>query len=71
MLQILTDLDTSIQTLYLSFSEFLLSDQLQLKSFEVNGQATHCMLLSKCLQLLFRPEGLQENLCKLEYSDKS
>ena len=70
VLRIPTDSDTPIRTLHLSFSEFLLSDQLQLEPFGVNGQATHRMLLSKCLQLLSRPEGLQENLCKLEYPGK-
>jgi len=70
VLRILTDSNTSIWTLHLSFNEFLLSDQLQSKSFEVNDHATHCMLLSKCLQLLSWSEDLQENLCKLEYSDK-
>jgi len=70
VLQILTNSNTSIQTLHLSFNEFLLSNQLQSKSFEVNDHATHCMLLSKCLQLLSWSEDLQENLCKLEYSDK-
>ena len=71
VLWILTDSDTSIRTLHLSFSEFLLSDQLQKEPFEVNDQATHRMLLSKCLQLLSGPDGLQENLCKLEYPDKT
>jgi len=70
VLQIPTDSDTAIRTLHLSFNEFLLSDQLQLEPFGVNGQATHCMLLSKCLQLLSGPGGLQENLCKLEYPGK-
>ena len=70
VLRIPTDSDTPIRTLHLSFSEFLLSDQLQLEPFGVNGQATHRMLLSKCLQLLSAPAGLQENLCKLEYPGK-
>ncbi len=70
VLRIPTDSDTPIRTLHLSFSEFLLSDQLQLEPFRVNGQATHRMLLSKCLQLLSGPGGLQENLCKLEYPGK-
>jgi len=70
VLRIFTDSNTSIRTLHLSFNEFLLSDQLQSEPFEVNDYATHRMLLSKCLQLLSWSEGLQENLCKLEYSDK-
>ena len=70
VLRIPTDSDTPIRTLHLSFNEFLLSNQLQLEPFRVNSQATHRMLLSKCLQLLSRPRGLQENLCKLEYPGK-
>lgn len=70
VLRIPTDSVTPIRTLHLSFSEFLLSDQLQLEPFGVNGQATHRMLLLKCLQLLSGPGGLQENLCKLEYPGK-
>ncbi|MCJ1420358.1 hypothetical protein MMC32_006715, partial [Xylographa parallela] len=70
VLRIPTDSDTPIRTLHLSFSEFLLSNQLQLEPFGINGQVTHRMLLSKCLQLLSRPGGLQENLCKLEYPGK-
>ena len=70
VLRIPTNSDTPIRTLHLSFNEFLLSNQLQLKPFGVNGQTTHRMLLSKCLQLLSGPGGLQENLCKLEYPGK-
>ena len=70
VLRISTDPDTPIRTLHLSFNEFLLGDQLQLEPFGVNSQATHRMLLSKCLQLLSGPGGLQENLCKLEYPGK-
>lgn len=70
VLRIPTDSDTPIRTLHLSFSEFLLSNQPQLEPFGVNGQATHRMLLSKCLQLLSGPGGLQKNLCKLEYPGK-
>ena len=70
VLRIPTDSNTPIRTLHLSFSEFLLSDQLQLEPFRIDGQATHRMLLSRCLQLLSGPEGLQENLCKLEYPGK-
>ena len=70
VLRIPSDSDTPIRTLHLSFNEFLLSDQLQLEPFGINGQATHRMLLSKCLRLLSGPGGLQENLCKLEYPGK-
>lgn len=70
VLRIPSESSIPIRTLHLSFNEFLLSDQIQLEPFGVNGQATHRMLLSKCLQLLSGPEGLQENLCKLEYPGK-
>ncbi|KAL9576092.1 MAG: hypothetical protein Q9212_007392, partial [Teloschistes hypoglaucus] len=70
VLRIPSDSVTPIRTLHLSFNEFLLSDQLQLEPFGVDGQATHRMLLSKCLQLLSGHGGLQENLCKLEYPGK-
>ncbi|KAL9582972.1 MAG: hypothetical protein Q9212_002981, partial [Teloschistes hypoglaucus] len=70
VLRIPPDSDTPIRTLHLSFNEFLLSDQLQLESFGVDSQATHRMLLLKCLQLLSGHGGLQENLCKLEYPGK-
>ncbi len=70
VLRILTGSDTPIRTLHLSFNEFVLSDQLQLEPFGINGPATHRMLLSKCLQLLSGPGGLEENICKLEYPGK-
>ena len=70
VLRIPTDSSTPIRTLHLSFSEFLLSDELQLEQFKINGPATHRMLLSKCLQLLSGPGGLEENMCKLEYPGK-
>lgn len=65
-----TDSDTTIRTLHLSFGEFLLSDEPQLEHFKINGPATHRMLLSKCLQLLSGSEGLEENMCRLEYPGK-
>ena len=70
VLRIPSDSDTPIRTLHLSFNEFLLSDQLRSEPFGVDGQATHRMLLAKCLRLLSGPRGLQENLCKLEYPGK-
>ena len=51
----------------LPFSEFLLSDKLQHEPFGVDGSATHRMLATKCLELLSRPDGLRENLCRLKY----
>ncbi|KAL8823663.1 MAG: hypothetical protein Q9191_005655 [Dirinaria sp. TL-2023a] len=70
VLRIPTNSDTPVRTLHLSFNEFLISDQLQLEPFGINGPATHRMLLSRCLQLLSRPGGLEENMCKLEYPGK-
>ena len=52
---------------HLSFREFLLSDKLQHEPFRVDGPATHRMLVTKCLESLSRPDGLQENLCGLGY----
>lgn len=70
VLRIPSDPDTPIRTLHLSFGEFLVSKQLQNEPFGVSSQATHRMLLSKCLQLLSGPEGLRENICELEYPGK-
>ena len=70
VLRIPTDSNTSIRTLHLSFNEFLLSDETQLEHFKIDGPATHRMLLSRSLQLLSGSEGLEENMCKLEYPGK-
>ena len=70
VMKISIDSNISIRILHLLFDEFLLSDQFQLKQFKINEQATHDMLFSKYLQLLFEFENLQKNLCKLEYFDK-
>ena len=70
VLRIPTDSDTPIRSLHLSFNEFLLDDKLEFKQFKINGPATHRMLLSKCLQLLSGPGGLEENMCKLKYPGK-
>lgn len=67
VLRIPDDLETPIRTLHLSFREFLLSDKLQDEPFRVDGPATHRMLVTKCLELLSRSDGLQENLCGLKY----
>ena len=67
VLRVPTESEIPIRTLHLSFNEFLLSDELRSEPFGVNSQATHRMLFFRCLQLLFGPGGLQENLCKLEY----
>ena len=70
VLRIPSDSDTPIRTLYLSFNEFLLSDQLRSEPFGVDSQAIYRILLAKYLRLLSGPRGLQENLCKLEYPGK-
>ena len=70
VLRIPTDSNTPIRTLHLSFNEFLLSDETQLGQFKIDGPATHRILLSKSLQLLSGPGGLEENMCKLEYPGK-
>lgn len=67
VLRIPDDLETPIRILYLSFREFLLSDKFQDKPFRVDGPATHRMLVTKCLELLLRSDGLQENFCGLKY----
>ena len=67
VLRVPDDLETPIRTLHLSFREFLLSDKLQHEPFGVDGPATHRILATKCLGLLSRPNGLQENLCELKY----
>jgi NACHT domain len=67
VLRVPADFVGPVQTLHLSFREFLLSDKLQHKPFGVDGPATHRMLVTKCLELLSRPNGLQENLCGLKY----
>lgn len=49
VLRISSNIDTPIRTLHLSFNEFLVSDRIQSQPFGVNSQATHRMLLSRCL----------------------
>ena len=61
------DIETPIHTLHLSFSEFLLSDQVRNEHFEVDGPATHRMLLLQCLKILSGPDGLRENVYDLRY----
>lgn len=67
VLRVPADFVSPVRTLHLSFSEFLLSDKLQDEPFGVKGPDTHGMLLTKCLTLLSRPDGLRENLCDLQY----
>src|SRR5262249_55066380 len=56
-----------VRTFHLSFGEFLLSDKIGYKPFSANGPDMHQMLLTKCLELLSRSNGLQETLCNLQY----
>ena len=70
VLRIPTDPDMPIRTLHLSFREFMLSDELHLEQFKIDGAATHRMLLSRCLHLLSGPGGLKENICELDYPGK-
>ncbi|KAL8942223.1 MAG: hypothetical protein Q9211_001490 [Gyalolechia sp. 1 TL-2023] len=67
VLNIPVDPEQPIRTLHLSFGEFLLSNKVQDKPFGVDGPATHRMLLSRCLNLLSGRDGLQENMCGIEY----
>lgn len=67
VLRVPDDLETPIRTLHSSFREFLLSDKLQYEPFGVDGLTTHRILVTKCLELLSGPNGLQENICKLKY----
>ncbi|KIW25442.1 uncharacterized protein PV07_08615 [Cladophialophora immunda] len=67
VLRVPDDFFGPVRTLHLSFSEFLLSDEIRHEPFRVDGPATHRMLLMKCLQLLSGSNGLRENLCDLEY----
>jgi hypothetical protein len=67
VLRVPTDFETPVRTLHLSFSEFLLSDKLRDQPFGVDGPTTHQMLVTRCLELLSRPNGLRENLCNLSY----
>jgi hypothetical protein len=67
VLRVPNNIKTPIRTLHLSFREFLLSDKLQYKPFGVDGPATHRILVTKCLELLSRPDSLQENLYEFKY----
>jgi hypothetical protein len=67
VLHVPTNYEIPVRTLHLSFSEFLLSEKLRDRPFRVDGPATHQMLLNKCLKLLSRSDGLQENICNLMY----
>lgn len=67
VLHIPDDSEIPVRTLHLSFSEFLLSDELRDRPFGVDGPATHQLLSNKCLELLSQPGGLRKNICNLTY----
>jgi hypothetical protein len=67
VLQVPGDLETPVQTLHLSFPEFLLSDKFRHEPFGIDGPATHRMLSTRCLQLLSSKNGLHDNMCELRY----
>jgi hypothetical protein len=66
VLRIPTDQHTPIQTLHLSFAEFLLSQKAQKQSLGVDGPNAHLVLSQHCLRVLSNPHGLRENICDLE-----
>ena len=65
VLQVPVDHDLPVRTFHLSFTEFLLNDQLRDQSFRVDGPTTHRMLSTQCLKLLSGPDGLDEDICNL------
>ncbi|KAH8781592.1 hypothetical protein BGZ57DRAFT_887356 [Hyaloscypha finlandica] len=67
VLHIPDDSEIPVRTLHLSFSEFLLSDELRDQPFGVDGPATHQLLSNKCLELLSQPSGLRKSICNLTY----
>jgi DNA polymerase III delta prime subunit len=69
VLQIPPAVGAPVRPLHLSFGEFLTSSEAADRPFAVNSTATHAMLLTKCIELLSRPnsEGLRENMCNLDY----
>ena len=67
VLHVPVDHDLPVRTLHLSFTEFLLNDQLRDQSFRVDGPTTHRMLFIQCLKLLSGPDGLHEDICNLRH----
>ncbi|KAJ9656035.1 hypothetical protein H2201_008661 [Coniosporium apollinis] len=66
VLSIPTDRDAPVRLLHLSFRDFLLDPQKRGKSpFWIDEAKTHERIVSKCLQLLSRPNYLKENICGL------
>jgi gluconate kinase len=58
--------DISIRLLHLSFRDFLVDPQKQVKSsFWVDERSTHQMLASCCLELMSGSSGLHQDICNL------
>lgn len=57
--------DENIRLLHLSFRDFLLDPKNHESPFWADERETHERLTSKCLQLMFCPTGLKENICNL------
>lgn len=71
VLRVSNDFEAPIQTLHLSFREFVLSSNSQHR-LQIPGPKAHKLLLTKCLQLLsgtkdLGSRGLRENMCELKY----
>lgn len=71
VLRIPNDFEAPIQSLHLSFREFVLSSNPQ-HILQIPGPKAHNLLLTKCLQLLsgnkdLGSRGLRENMCDLKY----
>ncbi|KAH7398227.1 hypothetical protein BKA66DRAFT_483359 [Pyrenochaeta sp. MPI-SDFR-AT-0127] len=59
--------DKPVRLLHLSFREFLVDTSKMGKSpFWVDERARHERLASRCLSLMSGPNGLRQNMCKLE-----
>ncbi|KAI9785620.1 MAG: hypothetical protein M1816_000367 [Peltula sp. TS41687] len=63
--------DAPVRLLHLSFRDFLLDSEKRGKNpFWVDERETHEMMATKCLDLLSRPECLEENICSLDTPGK-
>jgi hypothetical protein len=69
VLNIPSDPDTPVRLLHLSFREFLIDGRKREKQeywFWVDEKKTHCMLATRCLELLSAPGCLTDNICQLD-----
>jgi hypothetical protein len=57
---------TPVRLLHLSFREFLVDPSKKDSPFWVDERARHEKLASYCLELMSRPDGLQQNMCGLQ-----